>query len=287
MSGTRIEWTDRTLELVSGCTKVSTGCKNCYAERLANGRLNRFYPHGFGDIRIHPERFELPLRWQKPSRIFVCSRSDLFHEAVPYEFLMDAFEVMAQAEHHIFQVLTKRPERMWAFLRELYNTDLAPPGASPYPNIWLGVSVENQETAKERIPLLVETPAPVHFLSAEPLLGPLDLRQWLLRCICGEKYFDDGCGGHHHYCPVSRHNFFYKPGLDWVIVGAESGTRARWMDENWVRSIRDHCRAASVPFFYKQKLVNGNKVSLPELDGQVWAQLPSPTPTPVTAQVTP
>lgn len=252
MDNTRIEWTDRTLELVSGCTKVSTGCKNCYAERLANGRLRRFYPDGFSVVRTHPDRLEQPLHWQKPRRVFVCSRSDLFHKAVPDKFIGQAFEVMAQASRHTFQVLTKRPQRMLAFLKGEHAV-VACKGERWYwgpdffaDNIWLGVSVENQEAADERIPLLLDTPAAVRFVSAEPLLEPLILKDidWHLR------------------------------ELDWVIVGAESGLGARPMDEDWVRSIRDQCVRAKVPFFYKQRIENGHKVSLPQLDGVVWAQYP-------------
>jgi protein gp37 len=231
--GSGIEWTDATWNPVTGCTKVSPGCVNCYAEAFAErwrGVPGHHFEKGF-DVQLRPERLSLPLKWRKSQRIFVNSMSDLFHEAVPDDFIQAVFTTMAQATHHTFQVLTKRAARMntllsrWAgeglTLRSGYGVKL--------PNVWLGVSVENQVTANERIPLLLNTPAAVRFLSCEPLLGPVDLLQLpeLLR---------------------PDH------GLHWVIVGGESGPKARPMDPDWVRLIRDQVAPAEpkVAFFFKQ-----------------------------------
>jgi len=246
---TKIEWTDETWNPVTGCTKVSPGCAHCYAERIAHRFGAKPYLPGKAEIVLHPERLEMPLRWKKPRMIFVNSMSDLFHEDVPDEFLADVLNIMSVAEWHVFQVLTKRPERMQRVLSILAanSTALGVP-FWPRPNIWLGASVENQRMADARIPLLLETPAVVRFVSCEPLLGPIDLSTDLL---WGR---DDG--------------------IDWVIVGAESGPKARPMDEDWVRSIRDQCIEAGVPLFYKQRIERGRKVSMPALDGQVWAQYP-------------
>ena len=261
---TGIEWTDATWNPVTGCTKVSAGCKHCYAERDW-GRLsaprpqpNIYTGRAFTDVACHPERLAEPLRWAKPRRIFVNSMSDLFHEAVPDEFLPDVFAVMAVARRHVFQVLTKRATRMREVLnddvfvdavataaRQIYGHEIPESGDFwPLPNVWLGVSVEDQATADERIPLLLDTPAAVRWLSAEPLLGPVSLR-WLpafpenTRSIClrpsGETDHLDG---------LRR--------LDWVVVGGESGPKARPMHPDWPRSLRDQCAAAGVPFLFKQ-----------------------------------
>lgn len=262
---TSIEWTEATWNPVTGCTKVSPGCAYCYAERITT-RLGgpRFLP-GLATVRLHPERLHQPLRWKRSRLIFTCSMSDLFHEAVPAAFLAEVFETMRSAHWHIFQVLTKRPERMRQFFEEW---------GDPPSNVWLGVSVENQRWANTRIPALLEVPARVRFVSCEPLLGPLDLSQWL--------------------GPYA---------VNWVIVGGESGgpsdrrlvepcthpgaasskacTRCRgtkWVPKvpalGWVRSIREQCQAAGVPFFFKQwggpRPMSGGRV----LDGGTGNALP-------------
>jgi protein gp37 len=245
---TAIEWTDATWNPVTGCTKVSQGCKHCYAERV----FKRPYPsREFTDVKCHPERLDQPLRWTKPRRIFVNSMSDLFHEAVPDGFLDQVFGVMALADHHTFQVLTKRPERLRQYLNTLGDgkapdrvtyaankADFRQGGlcARPLPNVQLGVSCEDQETADERIPLLLQTPAAVRFLSLEPLLGAIDLRR--IKTPADPNFL----------CQAGR-----PPArIDWVIVGGESGPNARPMHPDWVRSLRDQCVAAGVPFFFKQ-----------------------------------
>lgn len=228
-----IEWTDATWNPVTGCTKISPGCKHCYAERMAK-RLKamgqRNYANGFG-LTLQPHMLELPLKWRQPSHVFVNSMSDLFHKNVPTAYVKQVFDVMRRAHWHQYQVLTKRSER----LRELA------PQLPWEPQIWMGVSVESEDYLN-RIDDLRQTSAQVKFLSLEPLLGPLPKLN--LR------------------------------GIDWVIVGGESGPGARPMDESWVRQIRDRCLRTNVAFFFKQwggviKSRNGRL-----LDGRTWDQLP-------------
>lgn len=251
---TGIAWTDATWNPVTGCSKVSAGCKHCYAERVfprayhgqtvaepwriesgASGVTHRV--RRFTDVMCHPERLDQPLRWKRPRRVFVNSMSDLFHPEIPYEFVREVFNVMRIAKQHTFQVLTKRPERMrdFALTRKLgYDPNLPIGHVSGIPpNVWLGVSVEDQATADERIPVLLDTPAAVRFISAEPLLGPVDLFP-----TCAYNAPGDG-------------ELVWK-GPDWVIVGGESGPRARPFDLAWARSIRDQCREAGVSVFVKQ-----------------------------------
>jgi protein gp37 len=225
---TNIAWTDATWNPVTGCTKVSQGCKNCYAERLANRMWAKQYapntdgtPRRFIDIRLHADRLELPLRWSKPRMIFVNSVSDLFHESVPAEFILEVFDVMERAKQHTFQVLTKRAERMVDILGGTSGAGL---NAPPLPNVWLGVSVEDQVNADKRIPLLLQTSAAVRFLSCEPLLSPVDL----------------------------TNAFHTRPLLDWVIVGGESGPNCRRMSTAWAEDIVLRCQAAGVACFVKQ-----------------------------------
>jgi protein gp37 len=219
-----IEWTDATWNPVTGCTKVSDGCKNCYAEAL----VERFGKQKFTDVTLHPERLELPLRWKKPRRVFVNSMSDLFHEAVADEFIVSVFGAMFLADQHIYQVLTKRPERMRNFLLEADAWKEA-----PRKNIWLGVSVENQAAADERIPLLMQTPAAVRFLSVEPLLEAVDLRADLTRLW-------------------ANGSLSWVSSLSWVIVGGESGAHRRECKVEWIADIVAQCEDAGIPCFVKQ-----------------------------------
>lgn len=275
MSTTSIEWTDRTWNPVTGCTKVSPGCDHCYAEgiarRFAGGPA---FPNGF-DVTLHPERLEAPLRWRKPARVFVNSMSDLFHDQVPDEFIARVWAVMAATPQHTYQILTKRHGRMRSLLRKgpqnLLDLQGAPAGASwnapwPLPNVWLGVSVEDQKRADLRIPALLDTPAAVRFLSCEPLLGPVDLTPWMpsghvrWQCSgCRRFYAGDltpacpGCGREGYLC--GSHVGNGRPNgqpLSWVIAGGESGPKARPMHPAWARQLRDQCQAAGVPFFFKQ-----------------------------------
>lgn len=257
---TGIVWTDETWNPVTGCTKVSQGCKHCYAERdwARLQHLPRFKGRAFTDVVCHPERLDQPLRWAKPRRIFVNSMSDLFHEDVPDEFIDQVFAVMALAKQHTFQVLTKRPERMREYARGNWQSRIMghlrkfggiPDGLGvmlqtingSLPNVWLGVSVEDQATANQRIPILLQTPSAVRWISAEPLLGPIDL----LRAGATEM---DSVG-----CLTPGGGESFARGLiDWVVVGGESGPKARPMHPDWVRSLRDQCAAAVVQFMLKQ-----------------------------------
>jgi protein gp37 len=230
-----IEWTDATWNPVTGCTKISQGCKFCYAERLAT-RLQAMgqdrYRNAFA-LTLHPDLVELPLRWRRPRTIFVNSMSDLFHQHVPAHYIKRVFEVMREARWHRFQVLTKRSGR----LRELSPW-------LPWPeNVWMGVSVESAAQLG-RIDDLRQVPAAVRFLSVEPLLGPIPR------------------------IPLR--------GIDWVIVGGESGPRCRAMEPDWARQIRDACARKGVPFFFKQWGGRNKKKSGRVLDGRFWDEMPSP-----------
>lgn len=280
--GTKIEWTDATWNPVTGCSVVSPGCTNCYAMRLAGTRLKhhpsragltvetKAGPVWNGEVRLNEEWLNQPLRWKRPRRIFVCAHGDLFHEHVPDGWIDRVFAVMALAPRHTFQVLTKRAQRMRDYVTELdrlsFKATLARMAlAVPTPlprfdtmeippsNLWLGVSVEDQARADERIPDLLATPAAVRFVSAEPLLGPIDLTtvrhhdpkmfSWLsyapsLNALTGQ------------YPVLEREPRGAK--LSWVIVGGESGRDARPMHPDWARSLRDQCQGAGVAFFFKQ-----------------------------------
>ena len=242
----KIEWTDATWSPVTGCTKVSPGCAHCYAEAVTlRFKTGGPYLPGKATIKMHPDRLAVPIRWKRPRRVFVCSMSDLFHEEVPDAFIERVFDVMRVAPQHTFQVLTKRPERManWRYL-EWSRQQLGFSGdhAMP-PNVWLGTSVENQHWADLRVPELLSVEASVRFLSVEPLLKAVDLRPFLA-------------------------------GLQWVIVGGESGPRARPILADWVRRIRDDCVDAGVPFFFKQWGGKTSKAGGREIDGRTWSEMP-------------
>ena len=263
---TKIEWTDETWNPVTGCTKVSQGCKNCYAETIAK----RFWgDRKFTDVQCHPERLDIPLRWKKPRMIFVNSMSDLFHPDVPKCFIDQVLEIIAATPQHTYQVLTKRPELM---MDKLYGYDSDCParelgGGDYLPNLWLGVSVEDQKTTNERIPWLLKTPAAVRFVSYEPALGHVDFTG-ALGFSYQEIYIEDD---------VPYEMRVIVPPVNWVIVGCESGQSARHADIEWFRSVRDQCTAAGVPFFLKQMMIDGKLVKTPELDGRVWAEYPEVT----------
>jgi protein gp37 len=241
---TGIEWTEATWNPVTGCAKVSAGCKNCYAERdwPRMAHVPAYAGRKFTDVAEHPARLAQPLRWKRPRLIFVNSMSDLFHPDVSDAFIKAVFVIMSIAKHHTFQILTKRPERMRKLLSQpdfreqlmdaapLIHGDIDPAAAVPVwplPNVWLGVSAEDQQTANERVPQLMQTPAAVRWISAEPLLGPIDM-----------------AAAHIAKIPTPR--------ADWVVVGGESGPDARPMNVKWARGIRDQCAKAGVPFLLKQ-----------------------------------
>lgn len=263
MSKTKIEWATAVLNAATGCTKVSAGCDNCYAELLAR-RLQAMgqpkYANGFAYTE-HPEELRKVEEWKKPERIFVNSMSDFFHERATYEFVHRALDTFRRVNRHTYLILTKRPGKMRSFIwRYCRDHGLA---ALP-PHIWLGVSVENQEAAALRIPPLGETPCQVRFLSCEPLLGPLDLWSVLRR-------------RHEYDFPISAFGaarLLDWPGINWVIAGGESGRDARPMDPAWVRELRDQCQAAGVPFFFKQWGGVHHAAGGRELDGRTWDEVP-------------
>ena len=275
---TPIEWTDATWNIVTGCSVVSTGCTNCYAMKLAGTRLqhhpsraglttpSKAGPVWNGQVRFNSDWLTQPLRWKRPRRIFVAAHGDLFHDGVTNDQLDQVFAVMALCPQHTFQVLTKRPERMRDFLAPLLpdrrsrsrrTLDLGPDPNTlrprwvswPLPNVWLGVSVEDQARAEERVPVLLDTPAAILWISAEPLLGPIDLTM-----LCdGHSFWSATHGLRYHDVPDDTPPYSEpKPKLDWVVAGGESGPGARPMHPDWARQLRDQCAAAGVPFLFKQ-----------------------------------
>jgi len=284
-----IEWTDATWNPIRGCSRVSEGCRNCYAEHVAArfsgpgqayeglATMTKGGARWTGEVRLIEEHLEDPLRWKRPRRIFVNSMSDLFHEKLSDEDIDKVFAVMALSPQHTFQVLTKRAERMHKWFetsstvwrawkgkqteigvrhddvsnalytmfadREVFTDEqmIIQPERWPLPNIWLGVSVEDQETADERIPWMLKTPAAVRWVSYEPALGPVDFKRFL----CGLKRVEITSA-------PGDHTYDLAPKLDWIVCGGESGPHARPMHPAWARSVRDQCVAAGVPFFFKQ-----------------------------------
>ncbi len=254
MGATKIEWAEKVWNPVTGCTPVSAGCERCYAKRMAN-RLRGRCGYPADDpfrVTVHPEKLGEPMRWRKPRRVFVCSMGDLFHEDVTDATIATVWAVMQVRTQHTFCVLTKRPGRM----RDLVGT--LPPlmekfapnslkqaaectfGPWPLPNVCLGVSAEDQATADARIPILLQTPAAVRFVSVEPMLGPVDLIGYFPHCL-----------ENHPFPSLCREPDHERTGLNWVICGGETGSGARPMDPDWSRSLRDQCAAAGVPFFFK------------------------------------
>lgn len=233
-----IEWTDATWNPVTGCTKISAGCDNCYAERFAErfrGTAGHPFEPGF-DLTLRVERLKQPLLWRSSKMIFVNSMSDLFHKDIPQEFVDRVFDTMEEARWHTFQVLTKRSSLLRRYLKRRYGTRRGPR------HMWFGVSIEDG-TKTSRIRHLRETPAGVRFLSVEPLIGPLGLVDLT--------------------------------DIDWVIVGGESGPRARPMHLEWVREVRDQCQLAGVPFFFKQWGGVRAKSGGRSLDGREWSDFPA------------
>jgi len=296
--GSGISWTDATWNPIVGCTKVSPGCDHCYAIRTAhrmtanpNPLVSQAYEgteaggEWTGKVNILADRLDQPLKWRKPRRIFVNAQSDLFHEAVPDDFITRVWAVMTLAPQHVFQILTKRHARMRSLLSaprfqdDVWRAATALMGehgidkgrhfAWPLPGVWLGVSVEDQQWADIRIPALLDTPAAVRWLSCEPLLGPVDLCMERPGCPDGGRCHHGCVGG---YCfrvdccePLSGYregeplaglwtevDKKRKASIDWVVVGGESGPGARPMHPTWARSLRDQCQAAGVPFHFKQ-----------------------------------
>lgn len=235
---TQIEWTDATWNPVTGCTKISVGCDNCYAERFAErfrGVINHPFENGF-DLTLRPARINQPLKWRKSKNIFVNSMSDLFHKHIPFEYIDQVFNTMEQADWHVFQVLTKRSSRMRSYIRRRYGEGVVPK------HIWVGVSVEDG-TKKSRIDHLRDTPAAIRFLSIEPLIGEMGILNL--------------------------------DGIHWTIVGGESGPGHRDIKADWVRDILQQCLRQDVAFFFKQWGGFRPKTNGRQLDGVEWNQYPN------------
>lgn len=245
VSDSKIEWTNKTWNPVTGCTKVSPGCDNCYAETVTN----RFKRGPFDQIRLHSNRLDEPFHWHKPQKIFVCSMSDLFHPEVPFDFVLEVFVKMLQSSQHTYQLLTKRPGRMAYFADHVWPK-YSPSGEWPE-NIWVGTSVESQKYA-ERLDVLARVPAKVRFVSVEPLLGPVDLKLWLgldAEVVAHGPLNNETASALVDLGRAAARKFH---GIQWVIAGGESGHNARPAHPDWFRQIRDDCQAAGVPFFFKQ-----------------------------------
>jgi protein gp37 len=296
---------------MTGCTKTSPGCANCYAERLhtmrhkahAQGKaVPDCYTKPFGTVQLHADRLHQPMHWRRPRGVFVCSMGDLFHEDVPTAFLDRVFAVMALCPQHTFMLLTKRGERMQHYLSSEPESAINDAAAAfamyddmpdvewPLPNVGLGVTVEDQPRAEQRIPVLLDTPAAFRFVSVEPMLGAVDLRSSLDTCwwrcrTCGTEalaimdsptcdcippdYAEDGE-------PVA--DWVNLPALDWVICGGETGPGARPMYPDWARSLRDQCADAGVPFFLKQMGGPGRDHGGRLLDGREHSEFPEVKP---------
>ena len=266
MADTKIEWAERVWNPITGCTKISPGCNNCYAERMSKRLAGRCgYPADDPfKVTLHPERLHQPLRWRKPSKIFVCSMADLFHDDVPFEFMQRVLWVIWHSHihnfGHTFMILTKRPERMQQFFSSKIYADSANSYHLPQ-NLWLGVTAENQEQADKRIPILLQIPAAVRFVSVEPMLSAIKM--------------DFGWLGRGPGVWLHRDQRGWLGGIDWVIAGCESGPRRRPADIQWFRSLRDQCIRENTPFFLKQMDNRyGSLDKMPILDGQSWNQFP-------------
>lgn len=258
---TKIEWATETWSPVTGCTKISEGCANCYAERMSKRLAGRYgYPEVDPfKVTFNPFRLHQPLKWKKPKRIFVCSMGDLFHADVHVAWIDQILNVIHECPQHIFMVLTKRPENIKHKLLSWYHNgerrtfawaDVMPG------NVWLGVTAENQKRADERIPILLDIPAAVRFVSVEPMLGPVSFsHHWLGLCEKGSP-----CGEHGY--------------LDWVICAPETGPGRRPYNIKWIRYLKNQCIAAGTPFFLKHLFEGKKKITTPELDGQKWTQKP-------------
>ena len=284
MATTKIEWARKSWNPISGCSPISEGCEHCYARRMAQ-RLKGRYGYPANDpfrVTFHPDKLNEPLKWKKPSRIFVCSMGDLFHEHVKTEWIDKVFLEMVSNSRHKFLVLTKRPQRLLDYVSgeiRIHTTGFGgfggpyfikqkgPWNGKHFDNIWLGVTCENQQRADERIPILLQIPAAVRFVSLEPMLGPIDL----------SRYLPEPADA----IPFRLHDDV----LQWSIVGGETGPGARPMHPDWVRSVRDQCQEAGVPFFFKRHgdynkkaqglqyisdLTNTGRL----LDGRLWEEYP-------------
>lgn len=271
MARTKIEWTDMTWNPVTGCTPISEGCQNCYAKRMAKRLAGRCgYPADDPfKVTLHPERLNEPLKWKTPRRVFVCSMSDLFHEDVPFEYIHVIWDIIKACPQHTFLILTKRPQRMAEVVNRIYGLERLGWSKGFWDHVWLGVTAENQQHANERIPILLQIPAAVRFVSVEPMLGPVDLSKW--KPFDGECYCQDDPKG----CKPRLSKNCPETAIDWVICGGETGPGARPMHPDWVRSLKDQCQDAGVPFFLKSLYIDGKIIKMPELDGRRYNEIPN------------
>jgi len=306
MGVTKIPWADRSWNPLTGCTKISAGCVNCYAHAI-HQRFGKGRPF---DVTFHEDRLDEPLGWKKPARVFVCSMSDLFHEDVTDKQIAAVFDVIRACFNmrpdHQFIILTKRPERMRSVMKRLrfdgrdggqgtyiqendvvgdYPLGVNHRGSTGLTNVCLGVSVENQQAADERIPILLDTPAAVRLVSLEPLIGPVSIPRYALgvnaMCDCAKSFMELGMPSIepdfmiHAGCPQCGKKYSKTTGINWLIVGAESGPGARPCDPSWVRSIIKQGTEADVPLFVKQwRDEDCTLVKMPRIDGKVYAQFP-------------
>lgn len=274
---TRIEWADKTWNPVTGCTKISEGCQNCYAERMAcrlahmgirdyqdvtdpdgnPGRVStNLFKHWNGKTVLRHDELYKPLKWRTPKRIFVCSMGDLFHESVKFDYIHRIWDVMKACPQHIFMILTKRPDIMNECVSMIYRMERLGASMGFWRHVWLGVTAENQEQADRRIPILLNTPSEVRFVSIEPMLSPVDL----YFIVQAEHERNEGFG------------IYAIEGIDWVICGGETGQGARQISTDWVIDLKDQCVENRVPFFFKQ---HGGKNKSRVLEGTTWEQFPA------------
>jgi len=246
MGKTLIDWADKVFNPITGCSHSgSPGCDNCYAKRMAQ-RLKGRYGYPEDDpfrVTFHSDRLNEPLHWKKPSRIFVCSMGDIAHENVSWTWFEEIMGTISDCHQHLFLLLTKRPER----LKKLLG------GFWPFHNFWIGVSVENQKTADERIPILLQIPAAKRFVSVEPMLGAVDLSGWLF---------------------IDEEGNSIEPPIHWIICGGETGPHARPLHPDWAMSLKDQCVAAGIPFFFKSWGTANGKRKTHILDGRQWNEIP-------------
>jgi len=254
---TKIEWTDETWNPIVGCSKISAGCDECYAEKMAN-RLahNPKAPHAYGHVINHDGKWtgltklvytvlKKPYSWKKPKKIFICSMGDLFHESIPFDWIHKIMEVIMRCPQHTFQILTKRPERMKEYFSHF--------AANRFKNVWIGVTAENQEMADLRIPILLSIPCIVHFVSIEPMLGHVDLNLWFYSGYLEPPYNDI---------------------IDWVICGGETGPKARKLEGGWIDSLKCQCIKFGVPLFFKSWGSYYKKVDHSLIEGVEYKEFP-------------
>ena len=260
MANSKIDWTDKVWNPVTGCTKVSPGCANCYAERQSKRHAGRFgYPADEPfRVTLHPDRMDMPMKWKKPWRVFVNSMSDLFHPDVPFEFIAKVYDIIKQCPNHTFQILTKRVDRALEFYKwNVEQTGHYPGSYEWLRNVWFIATTENQDAANDRIPILLQIPAYTRGISTEPLLSDIKLSG--LIPPPGTRFKCSFCGGYTKCCSLHCQTCGKEGGysgsfanLNLVICGGESGPGARPMHPDWARSLRDQCQTAGVPYFFKQ-----------------------------------